>query len=258
MTGWARQEPGEHEFTLLPARSQVYRAAATPALVTAPVGELDARAGQPGPRAEDVRVGRDGRRVDAVGPKEGRRRHIDRAVPLSTVPARVLQSDRRLVELDDVRPADRGGDGVDRGQLRREARHRPRILLFTVRPEGGAGGRAVDVDRVRRHVGADIVEDVGESGHRNGTDDHRDHDAQADGREGRAGAGPVARHVAQRQADGDGRSAADPGEQGQEERGDEDDPHDQGDEPGDQPDHSPAVRPMRPRWRRRRIPRRVR
>ena len=91
-------------------------------LATAAEGELHARAGQSGPRAEDVDVGRDRRRVDAVGPQERRCRHVDRAVPLPARCARVLQPDRRVVELDDVRRADRGGDGVDGRHLRRHAR----------------------------------------------------------------------------------------------------------------------------------------
>ena len=109
--------------------------------------------------------------------------------------------------------------------------------------------RAVHVERVRRHVRSDIVEDVGVTGDRDGADDDRDHDAEADGRERRARAGPVTRHVAQWQADGDGRSASDPGQQGEEERRDEDDPDDQRDEPRDQPDHAAAVPRRRPRRR---------
>ena len=47
-------------------------------LAVAAEGQLHARAGQSRPRAEDVDVGRDRRGVDAVGPQEGGRGHVDR------------------------------------------------------------------------------------------------------------------------------------------------------------------------------------
>ena len=124
--------------------------------------------------------------------------------------------------------------------LRRDAGHRLRRRL-AVGAEGGSGRRGVHVDRVRRHVRSDVIEDVGVAGDGHGADDDRDHDAETDGREGRAGAGPVASHVAQRQADGNGRLAADSRQQGEEERRDQDDPHDQRDESRHEPDHATAV-----------------
>ena len=105
---------------------------------------------------------------------------------------------------------------MDAGLLRRDARCG--VGCAGIGAVAVLAVRAPDGELVRGQVRPDVVEDVAVAGDGDGADDHRDQDADADGREGRAGAGPVAREVAQGQADGDGRFASDPGQQGEEER----------------------------------------
>ena len=99
----------------------------------------------------------------------------------------------------------------------------------------------VDDELIRGQVGPGVVEDVAEALRGQDADQHGDQHAERDGGEGRARAGPVPGQVAQGQPGRDRGPAAQPGQQREARRGQQDHRRDQRDEAEDEFERAAAV-----------------